>query len=650
MSFWKRLFGDQGTISDAARGKSPGSGRELDRCDRTEVESKDGRGAPPLQRAAPAGREEAAKTLAASGAGIDTNISDSKHDVQTPAARDEPEPLALAGSLWYYQEADIPSRNRYYIFEPDGTLSDPEEKAKSPQLPLKAHWSRDGEAIYIEFLNVYAGTGPPATRLWGRISGCRMEGTGDDLHGNRWKWFAERKDASERLQLEAGAQAEARLQRAPSAERCGPPPSFSATSDVENLVREALDGGVDASAGALARLREHPQRQEAVPVVMGRYRADLLPAAANRSRKLGFDASCSLYRVCKVLKAVGTESAVLALIEILRSVKPTPISSYGYPSRDKGDDGTVAYAVSSIPNGLTIAKSVCNADEFEPILVLASDCAGGPDSADLIRALEEYGTPHAIVWLVECLRARGLAADKLELAKAALVRLGAKAHPKLLLEIGRTACARPEDQIRFWTGILDVLKESGDAACIPPIQELIKNSPPMASLAQEAIEKIRGRARPATNTEATGTKSTPPSAPPNPQPPSIQPMPANPPAAKRPEAQLSEEAPKRGGVAKAKESSFLEIKFRNAAYDGDLELAKALLKDHPGLVFSRDDDGETPLHYAAKKAHKEVVELLLANNAEVNAKSNSGKTPLRCAADKGHENVVKFLRQHGGQE
>jgi len=49
-------------------------------------------------------------------------------------------------------------------------------------------------------------------------------------------------------------------------------------------------------------------------------------------------------------------------------------------------------------------------------------------------------------------------------------------------------------------------------------------------------------------------------------------------------------------------------------------------------------------------AHKDVVELLLANKADVNAKDNSGKTPLHIAVSKGHKDVVELLRQHGGHE
>jgi cytohesin len=71
-----------------------------------------------------------------------------------------------------------------------------------------------------------------------------------------------------------------------------------------------------------------------------------------------------------------------------------------------------------------------------------------------------------------------------------------------------------------------------------------------------------------------------------------------------------------------------------AARNGDFEKVKSLLKDNADLVFSRDDSGDTPLHWAVSKGHKEVAELLLANKADVNAKNNVGETPLFSAASK----------------
>ena len=123
--------------------------------------------------------------------------------------------------------------------------------------------------------------------------------------------------------------------------------------------------------------------------------------------------------------------------------------------------------------------------------------------------------------------------------------------------------------------------------------------------------------------------------------------------------------------------------IHDAAKNGDLEKAKSLLKDNPDLVFSKDTNGLTPLHWAAIQGHKDMVELLLANKADVNArdnygwtalhaaalfgqagvtelllankadvnaKANDGWTPLHRATANGHKDVAEVLRQHGGHE
>ena len=97
-------------------------------------------------------------------------------------------------------------------------------------------------------------------------------------------------------------------------------------------------------------------------------------------------------------------------------------------------------------------------------------------------------------------------------------------------------------------------------------------------------------------------------------------------------------------------ASCAETRILNAARDGDLGKVQALLKDHPDLVFSKDNTGGTLLHVAAAKGYKDVAELLLANKADANAKNNGGATPLHYAALEDHKDVVKLLRQHGGNE
>jgi ankyrin repeat protein len=83
--------------------------------------------------------------------------------------------------------------------------------------------------------------------------------------------------------------------------------------------------------------------------------------------------------------------------------------------------------------------------------------------------------------------------------------------------------------------------------------------------------------------------------------------------------------------------------IQDAAKNGDLAKVRVLLKENPDLVFSKDNYGGTPLLWAAMEGHKDVVELLLANKADINVKANDGTTPLITAVVFGHKDVVELL-------
>jgi ankyrin repeat protein len=87
--------------------------------------------------------------------------------------------------------------------------------------------------------------------------------------------------------------------------------------------------------------------------------------------------------------------------------------------------------------------------------------------------------------------------------------------------------------------------------------------------------------------------------------------------------------------------------LHEVARDGKREKVNAWINHNPDLVFSRKSDGSTPLHWAATGGHKDAVMLLLANGAEVNARSDNGDTALHNARD--HEEVAECLLVHGAE-
>jgi ankyrin repeat protein len=62
---------------------------------------------------------------------------------------------------------------------------------------------------------------------------------------------------------------------------------------------------------------------------------------------------------------------------------------------------------------------------------------------------------------------------------------------------------------------------------------------------------------------------------------------------------------------------------------------------------TKNKKGTTPLHVAANNGHKDVVQLLLVNGAEVNARDNKKMTPLHIAVINGHKEVIELLLTNG---
>lgn len=82
-----------------------------------------------------------------------------------------------------------------------------------------------------------------------------------------------------------------------------------------------------------------------------------------------------------------------------------------------------------------------------------------------------------------------------------------------------------------------------------------------------------------------------------------------------------------------------------AAIVGSLPAAQALVKR--GAAINRK--GWTPLHYACSGPDNGVAAFLIANGAELNARSDNGTTPLMMAARYGNSDLVPLLLKVGAE-
>jgi hypothetical protein len=82
-------------------------------------------------------------------------------------------------------------------------------------------------------------------------------------------------------------------------------------------------------------------------------------------------------------------------------------------------------------------------------------------------------------------------------------------------------------------------------------------------------------------------------------------------------------------------------KLIDAAKQGNVEVVLAVLRDHTELINQKDSTGATALHYAAFGGHRSVVEALVKQGADVNARdSRFGATPAGWA--------IEYFREMGG--
>src|SRR5262245_15238696 len=92
------------------------------------------------------------------------------------------------------------------------------------------------------------------------------------------------------------------------------------------------------------------------------------------------------------------------------------------------------------------------------------------------------------------------------------------------------------------------------------------------------------------------------------------------------------------------------LTLHEACAAGELERAERLVAEDPAAVSAYSPDGWTPLHLAAFFGFPRIVELLLAHDADVQARSRNenGNTPLHAALASNHALVAGLLLGAGG--
>jgi len=79
------------------------------------------------------------------------------------------------------------------------------------------------------------------------------------------------------------------------------------------------------------------------------------------------------------------------------------------------------------------------------------------------------------------------------------------------------------------------------------------------------------------------------------------------------------------------------------------ETVKVLLSRGANVNAQNPEDRSTPLHKAMNNDGTEIVEILLANGAKIEAKDENGHTPLQLASLKGKDRLVRFLLSKGAK-
>jgi len=90
--------------------------------------------------------------------------------------------------------------------------------------------------------------------------------------------------------------------------------------------------------------------------------------------------------------------------------------------------------------------------------------------------------------------------------------------------------------------------------------------------------------------------------------------------------------------------------IHEAVKNGDIATVKSLLDNDPSLLYSKDEQGKTPLHWAAGREQLEIMKLLLDTyHVNVDVRNDNNGTPLHVSAAQAHPGAAKILIEHHAQ-
>lgn len=91
----------------------------------------------------------------------------------------------------------------------------------------------------------------------------------------------------------------------------------------------------------------------------------------------------------------------------------------------------------------------------------------------------------------------------------------------------------------------------------------------------------------------------------------------------------------------------LAQEIHEAVKKGNLKQVEIILKNDPELINAADETGRTQLHWACRGVHIKIVEYLIENGADVNARDINDVTPLYSLSFRGQTDCIELVIRNG---